>query len=282
MSAQASITGSGAAPDASADSQDDTLRSLHALRQRIRSGAHTDHTSGFAPGFAQGNVVIMPETAAGEFLRFCQRNPRPCPLLAVSDPGDPMLPELGRDIDIRTDVPRYRVFRHGRSVDKPTDIRQLWQDDWVTFILGCSFTFEEALIDAGIPLRHVAQGRNVAMYSTSIPTRPAGRFSGPLVVSMRPMKAADAIRAVRITAQFSTSHGAPVHLGDPKLIGIERIEDPDWGDPVTINKDELPVFWACGVTPQTVIQQADLDVCITHDPGCMLVTDVRHTITDTF
>ncbi len=276
------MTNQAQAPDARSSRTDAGLAEVHALRQRIRQGAHTGHTSGFAPGYAQGNVVIVPESVAGEFLRFCQRNPRPCPLLAVSEPGDPALPDLGDDIDIRTDVPRYRVFRHGEPVDRPTDIRALWRDDWVTFVLGCSFTFEEALLDAGIPLRHVHQRRNVAMYRTHIQTTPAGRFSGPLVVSMRPLRAADAIRAVQITAQFSTSHGAPVHLGDPALIGIDDISAPEWGDPVAIEADELPVFWACGVTPQTVIEQARLDLCITHDPGHMLVSDRRNTLIDTF
>ena len=258
------------------------LMRVREFRDRVRREAHTGHTSGFAPGYAQGNVVIVPEALAGEFLRFCQRNPKPCPLLAVSEPGDPALPELGEDIDIRTDVPRYRVFERGRLAERPTNIRALWRDDWVTFVLGCSFTFEEALLDAGIGLRHVAQGRNVAMYRSSLQTRPAGRFAGPMVVSMRPLRAPDIIRAIPITAQFPVSHGVPVHLGAPALIGIDDIDAPEWGDPVSIEKDELPVFWACGVTPQTVIERARLDLCITHDPGCMLVTDVRNTLSDTF
>ena len=262
--------------------RDKGLLRVYELRDQVRREAHTGHTSGLAPGYAQGNVVIVAESVAGELLRFCQRNPKPCPLLAVSEPGEHALPELGDDIDIRTDVPRYRVFEHGRLVDRPTNIRALWRDDWVTFVLGCSFTFEEALLDAGIGLRHVAQGRNVAMYRSSLQTRPAGRFSGPMVVSMRPLRAPDIIRAIPITAQFPTSHGVPVHLGAPELIGIDNIDAPEWGDPVTVEKDELPVFWACGVTPQTVIEQARLDLCITHDPGCMLVTDVRNTLSDTF
>lgn len=257
-----------------------SLDQLHRLRQRIRQGEYDGHTSGLAPGFAQGNVVIVPESAADEFLRFCQRNPKPCPLLAVSEPGDPSLPELGVDIDIRTDVPRYRVFRSGRIVDTPNDIRKLWTNDWVTFVLGCSFTFEEALVEAGIALRHVSQGRNVAMYRTRIQTRAAGRFHGPLVVSMRPLRAAEAIRAVQVTSRFPSSHGAPVHLGAPELIGISRIDRPDWGDAVEIRDDELAVFWACGVTPQVAIQEAGLELCITHDPGCMLITDLRNTLAE--
>lgn len=257
-----------------------SMDELHRLRRRIRRGEHSGHTSGLAPGFVQGNVVILPESAADEFLRFCHRNPKPCPLLAVSDPGDPALPDLGADIDIRTDAPRYRVFRDGRLVETPTDIRDYWNGKQVTFVLGCSFTFEEALLEAGMALRHVSQKRNVAMYRTNIQTRPAGRFRGPLVVSMRPLRAAEAIRAVQITSRFPSSHGAPVHLGTPELIGVEDIARPDWGDAVEVRSDELPVFWACGVTPQVAIQDAGLELCITHDPGCMLITDLRCTLAE--
>lgn len=243
-------------------------------RRDIRSGEWTAHTSGLAPGNVQGNLAILPAAVAGDFLRFCQRNPKPCPLLAVSEPGEFALPELGADIDIRSDVPRYRVWHGGQLVAEPTDIRELWRDDLVTFVLGCSFSFEQALIEAGIPLRHVECGSNVAMYRTNIPTRPAGRFSGPLVVSMRPMVAADAIRAVQVTSRLPQVHGAPVHIGDPALIGVNDIARPDFGDPVEIRPGELPVFWACGVTPQAVVMEAKVDFCITHAPGAMLVTDL--------
>lgn len=246
-----------------------------AARHAIRAGRWSDHTSGAAPGFVQGNLVILPAALAGDFLRFCQRNPKACPLLAVSEPGDPGLARLGRDLDIRTDVPRYRVWRHGELAAQPTDIGALWRDDLVSFVIGCSFSFEQPLLDAGIRLRHIEQGRNVAMYRTSIATEAAGPFGGPLVVSMRPMTAADAIKAVQITARLPQVHGAPVHLGDPALIGIADLRHPDFGDPVAIHADELPVFWACGVTPQAVVQQARPDFCITHAPGCMLVTDLR-------
>jgi len=242
-------------------------------RLLMRSGRYAGHTAGMAPGHVQGNLAILPKAQADDFLRFCQRNPKPCPLLAVSEPGDPALPTLGDDIDIRSDLPRYRVWRDGVLVDEVQDIGALWRDDLVSFVIGCSFSFEEALLEAGVPLRHVAEGRNVAMYRTNLPTVPAGIFQGPLVVSMRPMKAADAIRAVQVTSRFPQVHGAPVHIGRPDLIGIADLGAPDFGEPVAVMDDELPVFWACGVTPQSVVMAAKPSFCITHAPGCMLVTD---------
>ena len=257
--------------DASSSS---TVATGREARLLARQGRHRGHTAGMAPGHVQGNLVILPQAQAGDFLRFCQRNPQACPLLAVSEPGDPALPELGRDIDIRSDVPRYRLWRDGELVDEPTDVAGLWREDLVSFVIGCSFSFEEALLEGGVPLRHVAEGRNVAMYRTSVPTAPAGLFHGPLVVSMRPLAAADAIRAVQITTRFPRVHGAPVHIGRPDLIGIDDIAQPDFGDPVVVRDDELPVFWACGVTPQAVVMAAKPAFCITHAPGCMLVTDL--------
>lgn len=243
-------------------------------RLAIRSGRWSGHTSGAAPHFVQGNVVILPADLANDFLRFCQRNPKPCPLLAVSEPGAPGLPRLGADLDIRSDVPCYRVWRKGELVEEITDIRALWRDDLVTFVIGCSFSFEQPLIDAGIPLRHIEQSRNVAMYRTNIQTVPAGPFHGPMVVSMRPMSAANAIRAVQVTARVPAVHGAPVHLGDPALIGITDLARPDFGDAVDVLPGEIPVYWACGVTPQAVVMEAKPDFCITHAPGTMLVTDL--------
>ena len=243
-------------------------------RARIRSGDWASHTSGLANGHVQGNVVILPEALANDFLRYCQRNPKPCPLLAVSEPGDALLPMLGTDIDIRTDVPRYRVWRNGTLVDQPTDISALWRQDLVTFVIGCSFSFEEALLQAGLPLRHIQQNRNVAMYRSNIATEAAGVFHGPMVVSMRPFTAADAIRAVQITSRFPNVHGAPVHLGDPAQIGISELGKPDYGDAVDVLPHEVPVFWACGVTPQAAIAQARPEFCITHAPGAMLITDL--------
>ncbi len=244
------------------------------VRHLVRTGRWSGHTSGAAPNHVQGNVAILPLALADDFLRFCQRNPKPCPLLDVSEPGNPRLPRLGEDLDIRTDVPGYRIWRHGELVDEVSDIRNVWRDDLVTFVIGCSFSFEQALIDAGIPLRHITEGRNVAMFRTSIPTVPAGIFHGPMVVSMRPMTAAHAIRAVQVTARTPAVHGAPVHLGDPSLIGITDLQKPDFGEAVMIRPDELPVFWACGVTPQSVVMAVRPEFCITHAPGKMLVTDL--------
>lgn len=248
----------------------------HAVRAQARAGTLSGHTAGLAPDLVQGNLMILPAEHASDFLLFCQRNPKPCPLLGVSAPGEVSFPELGHEIDIRTDVPRYRVWRDGALVEECADVRHVWRDDLVSFVIGCSFSFEQALMDAGVPLRHVAQGRNVAMYRTQVPTISAGRFHGPLVVSMRPMKAADAIRAVQITSRFPSVHGAPVHLGDPSLIGIRDLSQPDYGDAVDIMPDEIPVFWACGVTPQAVVQAAGVPFSITHAPGAMLVTDLAN------
>jgi len=247
---------------------------LAQARAAIRAGTWTAHTSGLADEHVQGNVVILPKALADDFLRYCQRNPKPCPVLAVSEVGEPMLPQLGADIDIRSDVPRYRVWHRGEIVDEPTDVTRYWRDDLVTFVIGCSFSFEQALLESGLTLRHVSEGRNVAMYRTSIATQAAGPFHGPMVVSMRPMRAAAAIRAIQITSRFPEVHGAPVHIGDPALIGIDDLAKPDYGDAVEVLPDELPVFWACGVTPQAAIAQARPDFCITHAPGAMLITDL--------
>ncbi len=243
-------------------------------RARIRAGSWTTHTSGLADQHVQGNVVILPDKLASDFLRFCQRNPKPCPLLAVSEPGQFLLPTLGDQIDIRTDVPRYRVWQRGVMTDEPTDISSIWRDDLVTFIIGCSFSFEQALLEAGLSLRHVEQKKNVAMFRSNIATDPAGPFHGPMVVSMRPFKPAAAIRAIQITSRFPQVHGSPVHVGLPHLIGIHDLTKPDYGDAVEVWNDELPVFWACGVTPQAVVSRAKPDFCITHAPGAMLITDL--------
>lgn len=251
-----------------------TASSLAEARAAIRAGTWVTHTSGVADDHVQGNVVILPQALADDFLRYCQRNPKPCPVLAVSEVGVPLLPQLGADIDIRTDVPRYRVWRNGEVLDEPTDVTKYWRDDLVTFVLGCSFSFEQALLDSGLALRHVSEGKNVAMYRTNIATAAAGPFHGPMVVSMRPLRAAAAIRAIQITSRFPDVHGAPVHIGDPALIGIRDLAKPDYGDAVDVLRDELPVFWACGVTPQAAITKARPEFCITHAPGAMLITDL--------
>ena len=250
------------------------IASPQEARRLIRQGGWTGHTSGMADGYVQGNVVILPQAYAADFLLYCQRNPKPCPVLAVGEVGKASLPSMGADIDICTDVPRYRVWREGELADEPTDISSLWRDDLVSFVIGCSFSFEEALLQAGLRLRHIEQQRNVAMYRTNISTEAAGPFSGPMVVSMRPFKAQDAIRAIQITSRFPDVHGAPVHMGDPAQIGIADLAKPDYGDAVDVLADEIPVFWACGVTPQAALRQAKPPLCITHAPGAMLITDL--------
>ena len=245
------------------------------LRDKIRSGEFTGNTSGYSRGFVQGNLCILPADYAGEFLQFCQSNPKPCPLIGMaSEPGDYHIPKLGESIDVRSDIPSYRVFENGALVDEVHDIVSLWRDDLVAFVLGCSFSFEEALIDDGLEIRNVTEGVNVPMYRTDIDCNPAGRFTSKMVVSMRPMIPSDAIRAIQICTRFPAVHGAPVHFGNPKRIGIRNIDRPDFGDAVTIRKDEVPVFWACGVTPQVAVERARPPFCITHSPGCMLVTDL--------
>jgi uncharacterized protein YcsI (UPF0317 family) len=258
-------------------SDDRSIEAGRRERLRIRSGAFRGPTAGLAPGNVQANLVILPKEIAHDFLRFAQANPKPCPVLAVSEAGDPRLPVLGQDLDLRTDLPGYRVWRDGELVEEPTELGHVWRGDLVSFALGCSFSFEQALIDEGIELRHVTRGTNVPMYRTAIACMPAGRFAGPLVVSMRPLKPGDAIRAVQITSRFPSVHGAPVHLGFPAAIGIDDISKPDYGDPVPVHADELPVFWACGVTPQAVIAEVRPEFCITHAPGSMLITDLRNT-----
>ena len=257
--------------------EQDASGSGHAARLAIRARSHRGPTAGLAAGFVQGNLAILPNALAADFLRFCQLNPKPCPLIGSSAPGDWRVPALGEDLDIRTDIPRYRVWKKGELVAEPEDIRDFWRDDLVSFVIGCSFSFEEALMADGIEMRHIVRGCNVPMYRTSIATAPAGPFHGPMVVSMRPLKPADAIRAIQITTRFPAVHGAPVHIGKPELIGIKDIAKPDYGDAIEVRDDELPVFWACGVTPQSVIATVKPEFCITHYPGSMLVTDRKNT-----
>lgn len=251
-----------------------SLVSGQQVRELCRSGAWTTQTSGLAPNFAQANLVILPQEDATDFLAFCQRNPKPCPVLEVTQRGSPTPRKFAPNADLRTDLPRYRVWRFGQLVDEPTDISSYWQPDFVAFLIGCSFSFEATLIEENIPIRHIDLGCNVPMYRTNIECESAGKFHGPLVVSMRPLKPADAIRAIQITTQFPFVHGAPVHLGFPEQIGIQDINKPDFGDPVPIEADEMPVFWACGVTPQAAVMAAKPELVITHSPGCMFVTDV--------
>ena len=243
--------------------------------EKIRSGAWRGVTSGVAPGFVQANLAILPKELAFDFLLFCQRNPRPCPLLEVIEAGqvEPALTAPGADI--RTDIPGYRVYEKGQLTGEVDSLLGLWRDDLVSFLLGCSFSFEAALADAGIPLRHQEMRCNVPMYLTNIATNPAGAFSGPMVVSMRPVPHDKVVRAVQVTSRFPATHGAPVHLGDPSVIGIRDISCPDFGDPVEIRPGEEPVFWACGVTPQAVALNSRPSLMITHAPGYMFVTGQR-------
>ncbi len=244
------------------------------IREEIRRGDYTGITSGHAPGYVQANLAILPKEYAYDFLLFCQRNPRPCPLIDVTDVGSPEPSGVAPGADLRTDLPKYRIYRDGVLADEVTDITPYWRNDLVGFLLGCSFTFEWALMDSGVPMRHVEEGRNVAMWRTLMACRPAGRFHGPMVVSMRPIPAALVPRAVTVTARFPMAHGAPVHIGDPKAIGIDDIEHPHWGDPATFRPGDVPVFWACGVTPQAVALASKPPFVITHSPGHMFITDL--------
>jgi uncharacterized protein YcsI (UPF0317 family) len=243
-----------------------------AVRSLCRTGEFTGPTSGVAEGYVQANMMIVPREYAFDFLLFCQRNPKPCPLVEVLDPGQ-VAPRCAPDADIRTDLPGYRIYEDGKLAREVGDISPYWRDDLVTFLIGCSFSFESALIEGGIPLRHVERRINVAMYRTNIACLPAGRFQGNMVVSMRPIKGRDVARAVEISGKFPQVHGAPVHIGHPESIGITDLARPDFGDPVPIHDGELPVFWACGVTPQYIAELSRIPFCITHSPGKMLVTD---------
>ncbi|WP_251977713.1 putative hydro-lyase [Salinicola avicenniae] len=245
-----------------------------AARQAIRRGDWPHTTTGIANGYAQVNLVIIPEAYASDFLRFCMANRPSCPVLDVTEPGSPLPASLGEDIDLCRDVPRYRVYEHGELVDQPTDLSTRWRDDLVTFSIGCSFSFEEPLIAEGVPVRHMAARSIVPMYRTNIPLVPAGPFHGHCVVSMRAMHPTDAIRAVQITTDMPSVHGAPLHLSRPDLIGIEDIHRPDFGDAPVMEADDIPVFWACGVTPQIALMNAKLPFAMAHAPGHMLITDI--------
>jgi len=243
------------------------------VRSRIRSGEHEGPTAGLARRHVQTNLVILPGDYAFDFLKFCVRNPKPCPILEVTDAGSPEPPVMAPGADLRTDVPKYRVYREGRLVDEPTDIEAYWRSDLVSFLIGCSFTFERALLDAGLRLAHVDQGRNVPMYVTGRECVPSGPFAGPMVVSMRPYLPEEIPLAVAISGRYPTMHGAPVHIGDPDLLGVMAMNDPEFGEPVEIAENQVPVFWACGVTPQAVAISARPPLMITHSPGHMFVTD---------
>lgn len=245
------------------------------VRQLIRSGEWSFYTKGLAMGYTQANLVVLPREDAFDFLVFCQRNPKPCPVVEVTDAGSPVPTYTAPSADLRTDLPRYRVFRKGELVDEPTDILSYWRDDMVAFLLGCSLTFESALLEAGVPIRALEENIGTCDFATTIQCKPSGKFHGPMVVSMRPMTPEQAVRATQVTTRFSATHGAPVHFGDPAAIGIDDIYNPTFGAPVTIKDGEIPVFWACGITPQLVALESKVDFMITHKPGHMFITDLR-------
>ena len=249
-----------------------------AVRAAIRSGAYGGHTAGLAPGRLQVNLAVLPAAEAEDFLAFCRANPRPCPLVAMSPgPGDPRLPQIGADTDARTDAAGYVLWRDGEPVETLGDLSAVWRDDLVAFALGCSFTFERALIEAGVPMRHVERDLTVPMFRTTLETRRAGAFGGGMVVSMRPVAEGDVARVRAITERFPQAHGGPVHVGDPAAIGVADLGRPDWGDAVEVSPGEVPVFWACGVTPQNALSAARPAFCLTHRPGAMLIAEHAET-----
>lgn len=246
------------------------------MRRMFREGALACPTSGMCAGYAQANLVVLPKEDAFDFLLYTQRNPKPCPVLEVTDAGARTLSMIAPGADIATDIPKYRVYENGVLTGEYTDVSRFWRDDLVSFLIGCSFSFEAALLEAGVPVRHIEENRNVPMYNTNIPCLPAGKFHGNMVVSMRPLPPDKVVRAVTVTASMPRVHGAPVHIGDPKVIGIADIDRPDYGDAVTIRPGEVPVFWPCGVTPQNAVMASRPAFCITHAPGHMLITDVKN------
>ncbi len=247
------------------------------VRKIIRAGGYALPTSGICPGYAQCNLAAIPQEYAEDFLRFTKLNAKPCPVLEVVPAGERLTRQIASGADVARDIPKYRVYEYGRLAGEYEDASALWRDDLVTFLIGCSFSFEDALIKAGLPVRHIEEGRNVPMYNTNIALESAGVFGGNMVVSMRPMTKEQAVRAAEITARFPRVHGAPVHIGDPSEIGIMDINRPDFGDAVTIHPGEAAVFWACGVTPQAAVMRAKLPFVITHAPGHMLITDTLNT-----
>ena len=244
------------------------------VRQLIREGKIDFQTSGMCNGFAQANMAVLPKDLAFDFLLFTQRNQKPCPVLDVTEPGSPVPRLIAPNADLRYDIPRYRIYKKGELTDEVTNLDKYWRDDLVAFLLGCSFSFEGPMLDAGLDVRHITDNHNVPMYITNIECVPAGVFHGPMVVSMRPMKPKDAVRAVQVTSRMPFVHGAPIHFGDPEAIGIKDINKPDFGDASLIKPGEVPVFWACGVTPQAVAMAVKPEFMITHAPGHMFISDV--------
>lgn len=246
------------------------------VRELIREGKITGPTAGMCAGYAQANLAVMPKDLAYDFLLFTQRNPKSCPILEVSDVGSRELKYIAKGADIARDIPKYRVYEKGVLTGEYTDVSDFWREDMVSFLIGCSFSFEADLLDNGVPVRHIEEGRNVPMFMTNIPCVPAGVFHGNMVVSMRPMPYDQIVKSVLVTGDMPKVHGAPIHIGDPSVIGIKDVMKPDFGDSVTINPGEVPVFWPCGVTPQSVVMNVKPEFVITHAPGHMLITDVKN------
>ena len=252
------------------------------VRELIRKGEVDLPTSGMSEGYLQANLAILPKKYAYDFLLFAQRNPKPCPILEVLEEGSPLTKIMAEGADIRTDVPRYRIYKNGEFVEEVKDLKDVWQDDFVTFVIGCSFSFEKAMLEADIPVRHIEDEHNVPMYITNLETEPAGVFHGNTVVSMRPVPYKDVVKATTVTARFPATHGAPVHIGDPSVIGIKDIDMPDFGEISEIKEGEVPVFWACGVTPQAVAMASKPEIMITHAPGYMLILDKKDAYVSVF
>ncbi len=246
------------------------------VRRLIREEKITGQTSGMCPGYAQANLVVLPREYAYDFLLFTQRNPKSCPVLEVSEEGDRFLRRIAPEADIAADIPRYRIYENGVLTGEYTNVERFWRSDLVSFLIGCSFSFESELLEAGIEVRQISLGCNVPMYLTNIECEPAGIFSGKMVVSMRPVPYEQIVKAVTVTGQMPRVHGTPIHIGDPKVIGIEDISKPDFGDAVPIYLGEVPLFWCCGVTPQSVVMNVKPSFCITHAPGHMLITDIKN------
>lgn len=246
------------------------------VRKFIREERITGPTSGMCPGYAQANLVVLPKEYAYDFLLFTQRNPKSCPVLEVSEAGDRLLRRIAPGADIASEIPRYRIYENGVMTGEYTNVESFWREDLVSFLIGCSFSFESELLEAGIEVRHISMGCNVPMYITNIECEPAGIFSGKMVVSMRPIPYGQLVKAVTVTEQMPKVHGTPIHIGDPSVIGIKDVNRPDFGDAVPVKPGEVPVFWCCGVTPQSVVMNVKPSFCITHAPGHMLITDVKN------
>lgn len=247
------------------------------IRECIRKEKWIGPTTGIALGFVQANLVIIPEKLALEFIIFCQRNHSACPILEITEPGIASLNYLAKNVDIRTDLPKYRVYKKGVLMDEPLNIIDYWRSDFVSIFIGCSLSFEKALTDSNIPLRHLECKKNGAIYISSIKCNPTGMFRGNMAVSLRPIPRHQLIRTIQITSRFYNAHGAPVHIGDPDLIGIKNLDEVYYGDPPIFKENDVPVFWACGVTPQVVASESKPEIMITHSPTHLFVSDIKDT-----